>query len=194
VLQSIDADEVDRMVGAWLAKQKGVRVQGVALDGKTLRGSGDGEKPPVHLLSAITHDSGVVLAQESVGEKTNEIKHAASVLQDVDLAGRTVTADAMHTQRDFARFLVEEKQADYILIAKENQPTVLDDLKTQHDGCARATVRGSWRRCATSRSGGCHKHRQEHPLVVPTRTCVPPSDRTLLRLRPDRIDVVGPGY
>ena len=138
VLQSVNAEEVDRAVGAWLAKQKGVRVQGtvqgVALDGKTLRGSGDGDKPPVHLLSAITHEAGVVLAQEGVGEKTNEIKHAASLLQDVDLAGKTVTADAMHTQRDFARFLVEEKKADYVFIVKENQPTLLDDLKTQHDG------------------------------------------------------------
>jgi hypothetical protein len=134
VLQSVDAEEVDRAVGAWLAKQEGVRVDGVALDGKTQRVSGDGEKPPIHLLSAITHESGVVVAQESVGEKTNEIKHAASLLQHVDLAGTTVTADAMHTQKDFARFLIEEKEADYIFIVKENQPTLLDDLKTQHDG------------------------------------------------------------
>jgi hypothetical protein len=62
------------------------------LDGKTQRVSGDGEKPPIHLLSAITHEDGVVLAQESVGEKTNEIKHAASLLQHVELAGTRVMA------------------------------------------------------------------------------------------------------
>jgi len=134
VLQSVDADEVDRAVGEWLSKLEGLSGQGVALDGKTLRGSRDGDNKPVHLLSAITHEGGVVIAQESVSEKTNEIKHAASTLQDVDLAGATVTADAMHTQKEFARFLVEEKGADYIFIAKENPPTLLDDLKTEHDG------------------------------------------------------------
>ena len=134
VIQSMDADEVDRTVGEWLWSQEGLTGQGVALDGKALRGSRDGEKPAVHLLSAISHEGGVVVAQESVHEKTNEITHAASTLQDVDLAGATVTADAMHTQKAFADFLVEEKGADYIFIAKENQPTLLDDLKTQHDG------------------------------------------------------------
>ena len=134
VLQSIDADEVDREVGKWLCEQEGICGQGVALDGKTLRGSRDGEQPPFHLLAAVTHDSGLVVAQESVEEKTNEITHAASTLEDVDLSGATVTADAMHTQKKFARFLVEDKKADYVFIAKENQPTLLKDLKAQHEG------------------------------------------------------------
>ena len=75
-----------------------------------------------------------MVAQESVEEKTNEITHAASTLEDVDLSGATVTADAMHTQKKFARFLVEDKKADYVFIAKENQPTLLKDLKAQHEG------------------------------------------------------------
>jgi predicted transposase YbfD/YdcC len=54
------------------------------------------------LLSAITHEGGVVVAQQGVSEKTNEIKHAASTLEDVDLTGATVTADAMHTQKAFS--------------------------------------------------------------------------------------------
>ena len=68
-----------------------------------------------------------------MGDKTNEITQAAPLLKDVDLEGKTVTADAMHTQRDFARFVVEEKKADYVLIAKENQPTLLEDIKLLHD-------------------------------------------------------------
>jgi hypothetical protein len=134
VLQSVDADEVDAAVHGWLAQQTALFGKGVALDGKTLRGSGNGERPPLHLLAAITHESGVVIAQESVSDKSNEIKHAASTLANVDLKGATVTADAMHTQTEFARFLVEEKEADFVLIAKENQPTLLDDLRTQHGG------------------------------------------------------------
>jgi hypothetical protein len=47
---------------------------------------------------------------------------------DLDLQGSTVTADAMHTQTDLAKFLVEEKGADYVLVAKGNQPTLRDDI------------------------------------------------------------------
>lgn len=134
VLQSVDPDEVDKKVGRWMMSQPVFRnAEAVALDGKTLRGSGDGDGSPCHLLSAITHEEGVVIAQRNVGDKTNEITQAAPLLKDVDLEGKTVTADAMHTQRDFARFVVEEKKADYVLIAKENQPTLLEDIKLLHD-------------------------------------------------------------
>jgi len=134
VLQSVDSDEVDQKVGQWMMNQPVFRkAEAVALDGKTLRGSGDGDGPPCHLLAAVTHEEGVVIAQRNVGEKTNEITQAAPLLKDLDLEGKTVTADAMHTQRDFARFVVEEKKADYVLIAKENQPTLLEDIKLLHD-------------------------------------------------------------
>jgi len=128
VLQSVNADEVDEKIGQWLVQQKGLRDQGVAIDGKTLRGSGDGEKKPWHLLAAIVHGTGVVVAQRSVGEKTNEITVAAPLLEDLNIEGATVTADAMHTQQKFAKFIVEKKKADYVLIAKDNQPTLREDL------------------------------------------------------------------
>ena len=134
VLQSVDADEVDTTVHEWIAKRTDLFGEGVALDGKTLRGSGNGEQRPVHLLAAVTHGSGVVVAQEAVSEKTNEIKHAASTLQNVDLKGATVTADAMHTQKAFAKFLAEEKESDFVFMVKENQPTLLEDIRTQHAG------------------------------------------------------------
>ena len=130
VLQSINADEVDEKLGQWLIKQEGLRGQSIAIDGKTLRGSGDQEKKPVHLLAAITHARGVVVAQRSVGEKTNEITAVKPLLENLDIEGATVTADAMHTQKGFAKFIVEEKKADYVLIAKENQPTLLEDIRT----------------------------------------------------------------
>jgi hypothetical protein len=130
VLQSVNATEVDTKVTAWLAQQAGR--EAVAVDGKTLRGSGNGGQLPCHLLSAITHDSGVVIAQEQVDEKSNEITATKPMLEAVDLEGRTVTADAMHTQKDFARFVVEEKNADYVLIAKDNQPTLKADIQLLH--------------------------------------------------------------
>ena len=127
VLQSVDADAVDRAVGAWLAGR--VAGDAVSLDGKTLRGSHDGEQPAVHLLAAVTHGNGVVVAQRGVEEKSNEIPGAAPLLADVDLAGKTVTADALHTQVDLAEHLVEERGADYLFAVKGNQPTLLAQLE-----------------------------------------------------------------
>jgi len=130
VLQSVDVQEIDDKIGQWLENQEGFRGQGISMDGKTLRGSSDGEKPAVHLLSAITHETGVVIAQKRVDEKTNEITAAQPLIEPFNLKGATITADALHTQRKFAEYLVKEKGADYVLIAKENQPTLLEDIKT----------------------------------------------------------------
>jgi hypothetical protein len=127
VLQSVDADALDRVVGAWLAAQ--TTSDGVALDGKTLRGSHDGERPAVHLLAAVTHGDCVVVTQRGVQEKSNEIPGAAPLLADVDLSGKTVTADAMHTQVELAEHLVEERGADYVLTVKANQPKLLAQLQ-----------------------------------------------------------------
>jgi hypothetical protein len=63
------------------------------------------------------------------GRETNEITRFQPLLADLDLAEAVVTADALHTQRDHAVFLVEEKKAHYILIAKDNQPSLRAQLK-----------------------------------------------------------------
>jgi predicted transposase YbfD/YdcC len=63
----------------------------------------------------------VVVGQSAVDQKTNEIKVAQPLLDPLDLVGHVVTADAMHTQAAFARSVVDEKQADYVLTVKDNQ-------------------------------------------------------------------------
>ena len=101
---------------------------GVAVDGKTLRGAVQPDGRAVHLLSAMTHDERVVIAQEEVDHKTNEIKLFCPLLENLDLSGALVTADAMHAQRGHARFLVEEKHADFLLYVKENQPSLYNEV------------------------------------------------------------------
>jgi hypothetical protein len=132
VLHAVDAAEVDRRTGAWVAQQVQLQGRAISVDGKTLRGSRDGAKPAVHLLSAIVHGSGTVVAQVAVGEKTNEIPRIKDLLADLDLHGGVVTADAMHTQRETARYVVEEKDAHYVFTVKDNQPTVRQDIETLH--------------------------------------------------------------
>ena len=130
VLQTIDAEQIDQAISSWLSRLAKEDSEAVAIDGKTLRGARRSDGRQVHLLSAFVHGSGVTLGQRAVSEKSNEIPAAPLLLAPLDLAGKTVTADALHTQRELASFLVEQKQADYCFVVKDNQPTLLQDIQT----------------------------------------------------------------
>ena len=84
----------------------------------------------MHLLAAADQQTTAVLAQASVDGKTNEVTRFAPLLASLDLAGQVITADALHTQREHARFLVGIKKADYILIVKKNQPILYAQVKS----------------------------------------------------------------
>jgi hypothetical protein len=95
VLARVDGDAVDASIGGWLADRlRPLRHRRVlAVDGKTLRGSArDGHQ--VHLLAALDHHDGAVLAQREVPAATNEIPTFQPLLDGLDLAGVVVTADA----------------------------------------------------------------------------------------------------
>jgi len=130
-LQSIDADEFDRIINEWLTQQ--ADPDAVAVDGKTLRGARDSDGNKMHLMSAILHKEGVVIAQKSVDKKTNEITRFQPLLDPVDLKGKIVTADALHTQVDHAIYLKERKEADYFFTVKGNQGTLLQSIEEGDD-------------------------------------------------------------
>ena len=133
VLACVDPDALDLVIGLWLADQQPPQPrpwrQAVAVDGKTLRGSGHHPSPQVHLLAAMNHTTRSVLAQSDVATTTNEIARFQPLLEGLDLAGRVVTADALHTQREHADWLVTAKRAAYLLIVKANQPALHHQLK-----------------------------------------------------------------
>jgi predicted transposase YbfD/YdcC len=83
----------------------------------------------VHLLAVIDQQAGAVLGQAGVDGKTNEITRFAPLLEPLDLTGTVVTADALHTQREHAEFLISDKKAYYILIVKKNQPSLYAQFK-----------------------------------------------------------------
>ena len=122
VLQAVDGDALDGAISAWLqARTDDYAPEAVAVDGKSLRGTfartgGAG----VHLLALLSHDQGTVTGQRLVPEGTSEITAFAPLLEPLDLTGLVVTADALHTTRAHARFLVE-RGADYVFTVKENQ-------------------------------------------------------------------------
>ncbi len=128
MLAAVDAAAFDCIVGQWAAEHCESVGRALAIDGKTLRGSADGDVKAVHLLAALLHHEAVVTAQMSVPDKTNEIPCARELLAPLDLTDTVVTADALHTQHDTARYIVEDKGADYLFTVKENQPTLYWDL------------------------------------------------------------------
>jgi len=128
ILQGADVASVDASLSDWLL---GLTAPGeaVAVDGKSLRRAVREDGSRVHLLSAFLQDQGVTVAQREIPAKTNEIPEIKPLLAPLALNGRVVTADALHTQRETARFLVEDKHAHYLLTVKENQPTLYADLQ-----------------------------------------------------------------
>jgi DDE_Tnp_1-associated/Transposase DDE domain len=107
-LQRLDADAFDDLAGQWAAQRTVTGLGGrrmVAVDGKTLRGSGRGEQDSRHLLAAFDHAYGTVLGQAEVGAKTNEIARFPALLDRIDIAGAVITTDALHAQREHATYL-----------------------------------------------------------------------------------------
>jgi len=89
-----------------------------AVDGKTVRGAVRPDGSQVHLLSLFDVTTGCVRAQREIDAKTNEIPELAPAIAHLDLIGTVVTADALHTQAETARYLVEDKQAHYLMIVE----------------------------------------------------------------------------
>jgi predicted transposase YbfD/YdcC len=140
VLESVDASALDAAVGSWLGAQlraagqrpeHGRQRRALAVDGKSVRGTRHASSggQAVHLLAVADQQAGAVLAQTRVDGKTNEITRFAPLLEPLDLARSVITADALHTQREHAEFLVSSKKACYILVVKKNQPSLYAQLK-----------------------------------------------------------------
>ena len=142
-LQSVDADAVDKVVGQWLLSLASKDADAVAFDGKTLRGARRRDQSHVHLLSLVLQNSGITVAQCEVDRKSNEIAAARQLLEPLPLEGKRITADAMHTQKALARFLVEEKGADYCFTVKKNQPQLKLDIDSLFDGQSFPPSRGN---------------------------------------------------
>jgi len=128
VLQQVDPQALEQAFSAWVQASAPAE-EPLAIDGKTLKGTRRDDGRPVHLLAALLHGQGRVLAQRAVEPGSNEIPALRALLEPLDIQERVITADALHTQRETARFLVEEKGAHYLFTVKENQKTLAEDLR-----------------------------------------------------------------
>lgn len=108
-LQSLDAQAVDSAIARWMESTMGADAA-MAVDGKTLKGARTEDRRKTHLLAAFLHREATVVAQELVPPTTNEITVVKQLLDPVPIDGAVVTLDAIHTQHETARYLVEEKK------------------------------------------------------------------------------------
>ncbi|MCA1682339.1 MAG: transposase family protein, partial [Actinobacteria bacterium] len=115
-----------------------------AVDGKERKLAKAGGNRKVHLLAAVTHVTGLVIGQDKVARsgKANEVTHFRPLLGPLPLDGVLITADAMQTTRDNARFLRTAKNAHYLWPVLGNQPglyTALDTLDWENTPVTAAT-------------------------------------------------------
>jgi predicted transposase YbfD/YdcC len=120
-------EEIEQLVQAHHAQGRQGHHYGV--DGKAVRGSRRaGKLCGEQLLSIYDIQEGKVLVQMEVGSKENEIVVAPQALEKVNLTGKLISADAMHTQRDFSAQIVDNG-GNYIFPVKENQPRLYQDIQ-----------------------------------------------------------------
>ena len=128
VFRLLDTGALQRGFAAWAASLRAEAREVIAVDGKTLRGSKtspDG-KGALHLVSAYATEAGLVLAQQAVEGKSNEITAIPELLDMLNLKGAIVSIDAIGTQKEIARRIVD-KGADYGLALKGNQTSLHED-------------------------------------------------------------------
>src|SRR5688572_9105437 len=110
------------------ALRAALRIKHIAIDGKTLRGSGSTKLGPLHLVSAWASAQHLSLGQVAVDAKSNEITAIPALLELLELNGALVTIDAMGCQKAIAQKIVAQG-GHYALTVKDNQEHLLEDIQ-----------------------------------------------------------------
>lgn len=130
ILGMVDGNKVGKIMIDIMREQFGTTGEVVAVDGKAICSTcktGNAHSA-LQILTAYITSSGVILGQAAIHEKTNEIPTFQQMLETLDVKGKTVTADAMHCQRETCRKIIA-KNGNYLFGLKENQPSLLEDAR-----------------------------------------------------------------
>jgi predicted transposase YbfD/YdcC len=129
VFDRIDPRAFHQCFQQWVAAlAEKLDIKHIAIDGKTVRGSAWNTLGPLHLVSAWATEHHLSLGQVATQAKSNEITAIPELLELLDLHGAIVTIDAMGCQKAIASKIVE-RGGNYLLVAKDNQPTLLDNIQ-----------------------------------------------------------------
>ena len=192
VLCRVDVTALETRVGVWLQAVRAAWrrsadrwLDGIAIDGKTLRGARRLGAEDAYLLSAYGQRDGLVLGEVAVPDATNELGAIGPLLERLPLAGESVTFDALFTQWTVAEQVVRAGGA-YLMVVKGNQATLLAE-------CAAATAEQPTRpRRLLGRARSvelAHGRLEERTLLAVDAQELPwPSARQVLRLQRRRVD------
>lgn len=135
LLMRLDPGALEQALRNWMTQELGLSdseetLSAVSFDGKTLCATLRTFAKAVHLLSAVDHQTGCVLSQCRVDEKTNEHKAALGLLKTLVLKGKVVVGDAMFCQREVCEQVLDSG-GDYLFAVKDNQPTLLREIEQE---------------------------------------------------------------
>ena len=139
VLEAVNGDVFEAILLRWQEKMLGPPNDGViAIDGKVLR-----HAQGVQLVSSFGVESGRWLGTIAVADKSNEIPAAQELLDRLNVEGKLVVMDALHTQDLTAQKIVFQKGGDYVFTVKKNQETLYKTLeKKLTPGCFSPSTQG----------------------------------------------------
>jgi predicted transposase YbfD/YdcC len=151
----------------WLLERRGLPGEWVHLDGKTMRhtrrnSTGLGA---LHVVSAWAGQTGLTLGQVAVDAKSNEITALPQLLELLDLRHKIVTTDAMGCQKEIAQVIVDQK-GDYILAAKDNQPTLHAEMQAAFAQAAMQPSTGQQVYTTEDNDHGRHERRTVRVLAA----------------------------
>lgn len=134
VFQILDSAALERVCIEWLQSIAGTVEGVVSIDGKSLCGSRDGERSPLHLVSAWAHQNSLLLGQVQTDKKSNEITAIPQLLKLLVIENCIVTIDAMGCQKAITKEIVDAK-ADYALTLKSNHPHLHSQVEKWYGKC-----------------------------------------------------------
>lgn len=127
VFEKLNLSELSSCLVNWISVERNSRGT-VAIDGKTICGSGNDKHKAYHVISAFVAENQLTLGEICVEEKTNEITTVPKLLDLIDVKGDIVTADAMSCQKKIVKKIIDKK-ADYTIGLKQNQPELYKDTE-----------------------------------------------------------------
>jgi hypothetical protein len=117
-LSRIDMDEFRDKVYSWTVGS--TPFTSLAVDGKVLKGSRDEDGKQLHFLSMTTHGEAITIGDRQVANKESEISEIRPLLDTIDIEGKIIKADALHSTKDFGQYL-KSRGADYVYLVKGNR-------------------------------------------------------------------------
>ena len=127
VFEKINPSELSSCLTNWISTEREKRSV-IAVDGKTICGSGNSRHKAYHVVSAFVAENQITLGEINVEEKTNEITAVPELLDLIDVEESIVTADAMSCQKKITEKIIQ-KGADYSIGLKQNQPILYKDTE-----------------------------------------------------------------